>query len=45
MKSDIQDRADIRKLVISFYERLLKEEDFKTHLLGSDGGGHASSPR
>ncbi|NRB49960.1 MAG: group III truncated hemoglobin [Saprospiraceae bacterium] len=29
MKSDIQDRADIRKLVISFYERLLKEEDFK----------------
>ena len=29
MKSDIEDRADIRKLVTSFYERLLNEEDFK----------------
>lgn len=34
MKSDIQDRADIRKLVTSFYERLLKEEDFKHIFLG-----------
>lgn len=29
MKGDIQNRADIRKLVTAFYERLLKEEDFK----------------
>ena len=29
MKRDIQDRADIRKLVTTFYERLLKDEDFK----------------
>ena len=29
MKSDIQDRSDIRKLVTAFYERLLKEEDFR----------------
>ncbi len=29
MKRDIEDRADIRKLVTAFYERLLKDEDFK----------------
>ncbi|MBX2877242.1 MAG: group III truncated hemoglobin [Saprospiraceae bacterium] len=29
MKNDIRDRADIRKLVTSFYEQLLREEDFK----------------
>lgn len=29
MKHDIQDRADIRKLVTTFHERLLKDEDFK----------------
>ena len=34
MKGDIQDRADIRKLVTAFYERLLKDEDFKHIFLG-----------
>ena len=29
MKTDIQNRKDIKKLVNAFYEKLLKEEEFK----------------
>lgn len=29
MKNDIQNRKDIRKLVSAFYEKLLKDEEFK----------------
>ena len=29
MKRDIQDRADIQKMVTHFYEKLLQEEEFK----------------
>ena len=29
MKRDIQDRADIQQLVATFYEELLKDEEFK----------------
>ncbi len=29
MKTDIQDRADIKRLVHTFYEQLLKDETFK----------------
>ncbi|MEO1260400.1 MAG: group III truncated hemoglobin [Bacteroidota bacterium] len=29
IKNDIQDRSDIRKLVTAFYEKLLKEEEFR----------------
>lgn len=30
MKKDINDRRDIKKLVITFYERLLRKDDFAT---------------
>ena len=29
MKTDIQDRADIRKLISNFYKKLLQQEEFK----------------